>query len=534
MKKQHVVSLFLAGAMVISSLTGCGGGGTSSSQPAGTSAAATQAAVQESKADETKTAESQAATPAGIKDTLTLAAQSEPDTMDPCRGNGVSNNIIMNQVYDSLVQRNEDGSITPRLATEWEQIDDTHIRFKLREDVVFSNGNPFTADDVLYSLARTKNDSTALSTMSWYDPETSYAEDDYTVVVSMYTPYAPALYVLAGGRTWIGDKETMEEMGEENHARNPVGTGAYVLSEWVSGSSMLLARNDNYWGEPAKTPNIRINFIAEEANRIIALETGEADLAYYIDGADASRIEAIDGYHVERGPSYSYYLICLAMDNEKFADKRVRHALAHAIDLESLTSAAFDGEATTLTGVYPYIAEGFKEEGVWEYNPDKAKALLEEAGATGLSFELHILPGTAYQRMAEIIQGYWAAVGVTVNIEQSALATREAQGPWDASIRVATADEISNILIIYEKTFGSRLAPNDDWLDGKLQELKQLYDTDERAAMLEEIQDYLYDLKYSMPFAETDSVYGVSDALKGFTFQAQYNRANIAEWYIEQ
>ena len=83
MKKQHVVSLFLAGAMVISSLTGCGGGGTSSSQPAGTSAAATQAAGQESKAEETKTAESQAATPAGIKDTLTLAAQSEPDTMDP-------------------------------------------------------------------------------------------------------------------------------------------------------------------------------------------------------------------------------------------------------------------------------------------------------------------------------------------------------------------------------------------------------------------------------------------------------------------
>lgn len=136
--------------------------------------------------------------------------------------------------------------------------------------------------------------------------------------------------------------------------------------------------------------------------------------------------------------------------------------------------------------------------------------------------------------MAEIIQSYWAAVGVTVNIEQSALATREAQGPWDASIRVATADEVSNILIIYEKAFGSRLAPNDDWLDGKLQELKQLYGTEERAALLGEIQDYLYDLKYSMPFAETDSVYGVSDALQGFSFRAQYNRANIADWYIEE
>lgn len=524
MKKKQIISLFMAGAMVISSLTGCGGGSSETKTTAAATSDASSSGEQTPASTEAK----------NIKDTLTLAAQTEPDTMDPCRGNGVSNNIVMNQIYDSLVSYSEDGTVSPRLATEWEQFDDTHIRFKLRDDVTFSNGNPFTADDVLYSLARTKNDSTAISTMSWYDPENSYAEDDYTVVIAMYTPYAPALYVLAGGRTWIGDKETMEEVGQDAYARNPIGTGAYVLSEWVSGSSMLLTRNEKYWGEPAKTPNVRVNFIAEATNRIIALETGDADLAYYIDGADAKRVDAIDGYHVERGPSYSYYLICLAMDNEKFADKRVRHALAYAIDFENLTNASFDGEATTLKGVYPYIAEGFKEEGIWEYNPEKAKELLAEAGVSNLSFELHILPGTVYQRMAEIIQGYWAAIGVTVNIEQSALATREAQGPWDASIRVATADEISNILIIYEKTFGSRLAPNDDDLDGKLQELKTLYDTDERAALLVEIQDYLYDLKYSMPFAETDSVYGVSDALKGFTFNAQYNRSNIAEWYVEQ
>lgn len=526
MKKKQMTSLLLAGAMALSTLTGCGGNASSGSTTAATSTAA-------GSSGETTAAASGGGS-GSVKDTLTLAAQTEPDTMDPRRGNGVSNNIVMNQIYDGLVRYSEDGTITPRLATEWEQIDETHIRFKLREDVVFSNGNAFTADDVLFSLARTKEDSTSISTMVWYDPETSYAEDDHTVVISMYNPYAPALYVLAGGRTWIGDKETMEEIGEDAYARNPIGTGAYVLSEWVAGSSMLLTRNEKYWGEPAKTPNIRINFIAEEANRIIALETGEADLAYYIDGADAARIEEMDGYHAERGPSFSYYLICLAMDNEKFQDKRVRHALAYAIDFENLTDAAFDGEATALTGVYPNIAEGFKDFGVWEYNPDKAKELLAEAGVSDLSFELHILPGATYQRMAEIIQSYWAAVGVNVNIEQSALATREAQGPWDASIRVATADEISNILIIYEKSFGSRLAPNDDWLDGKLQDLKQLYDAKERAELLEEIQDYLHDLKFSMPFAQTDSVFGVRDTLQGFKFSAQYNRANIAEWYIEE
>ncbi len=174
MKKTRIVSLFLASAMVISTLAGCGGGSSPTT-------AATTAAGETAAAGETTAAGNSAGTSTeakSVKDTLTLAAQTEPDTMDPCRGNGVSNNIVMNQIYDGLVRYNEDGTVEPRLATEWEQIDDTHIRFKLRDDVVFSNGSPFTAEDVLYSLARTKNDSTAISTMSWYDPETSYAEDD--------------------------------------------------------------------------------------------------------------------------------------------------------------------------------------------------------------------------------------------------------------------------------------------------------------------------------------------------------------------
>ena len=200
MKKKRIASLLLAGVMTVSALTGCGGGGQGSGDSAPEASGETAA---EQKADGSSKEVK------NVKDTLTLAAQAEPDTMDPCRGNGVSNNIVMNQIYDGLVEYLEDGTITPRLATEWEQVDDTHIRFKLREDVVFRNGSPFTADDVLYSLARTKNDSTAISTMSWYDPDNSVAEDDHTVVIAMYSPYAPALYVLSGGRTWIGDKETM-------------------------------------------------------------------------------------------------------------------------------------------------------------------------------------------------------------------------------------------------------------------------------------------------------------------------------------
>ena len=173
--------------------------------------------------------------------------------------------------------------------------------------------------------------------------------------------------------------------------------------------------------------------------------------------------------------------------------------------------------------------------GGWEYNSEKAKQLLAEAGyPNGFDIELHLLPEALYQQMGEIVQAYWAAVGVNARIDQSALATREAQGPWEASIRTATANEISNILIIYEKEFGSRLAPNDVKLDGMLKKLKTLYDREERKVLLGEIQDYLYEKRYSIPFAEADTIFGVSDKIKNFVMPTTIFRVNVKDWEVEE
>ena len=102
-----------------------------------------------------------ASAPAAFKDTITMVNELEPDTLDPRRGNGISNNIVMTLIYDSLVDLDREGKEIPRLATSWEFIDGTHLRMHLRRDVVFSNGYPLTAEDVLFSLGRTKDDSTS-------------------------------------------------------------------------------------------------------------------------------------------------------------------------------------------------------------------------------------------------------------------------------------------------------------------------------------------------------------------------------------
>ncbi len=465
------------------------------------------------------------------KDTITLVTDVEPDTLDPRRGNSVANNIPMRLIHDSLMFMGDDNVFQPRLATKWEFIDDTHIRFTLREGVKFSNGDPFTSADVLYSLARTKLDSTSLSTMKWYDEVNSKAEGPLSVVLAMNYPYAPALQVLCGGRTWIGSQKVMEAMGEEAYARNPVGLGPYMLDKWTTGASMELKRNTNFWGEPAKTEKLVFKYSGEATARVIAMETGEVDFAYYINGSDIKRVNEIPGYHVERGPSAKYYTIVLNMQNPKFADERVRYALSYAIDLEALVDAGFDGTANVMSSIIPSTVEGWKDTyGKWEYNPEKAKALLAEAGATDLSFELHILPTAEFQKLAEIVQSFWAKVGVTVNIEQSALAAREAQGPWEASIRNGNATEITGILIIYDSLFASRVGNNDDKLDEMLMQLQVTYDKAEREKQIHALQDYIYKIRFTIPFAETDTIYGVGDHIEGYEFTYQISNCNIPEW----
>lgn len=121
-------------------------------------------------------------------------------------------------------------------------------------------------------------------------------------------------------------------------------------------------------------------------------------------------------------------------------------------------------------------------------------------------------------------------MGVTVNIEQSALAAREAQGPWEASIRNGNATEITGILIIYDSLFASRVGNNDDKLDEMLMQLQVTYDKAEREKQIHALQDYIYKIRFTIPFAETDTIYGVGDHIEGYEFTYQISNCNIPEW----
>lgn len=508
------VSLLIVAAMVVSMLVGCSAGDKGNA-PGG-----------ESNGGAEKTA----------KDTITILVKAEPQTIDPSYQNNENIGLVTNFIFDRLFDLNDKGEIINGVIEEYKIEDDTTVRFRLKEGVKYSDGSVMKSEDVLFTIERLQASPVSQSHYKFVDLENSVIEDDLNFVLKFHQAWAPFQNTMTTGRGSIYSKEAFESMGAEKFARSPIGSGPYKVVNWISGTQIELTRNEYYWGEQPKTKNIIIKFIAEPTARVIELETGAADISYYIEGTDIERVNNIDGYHIEQGDSYRYFTLVMSMQEPLFQDVRVREAMTLAINKEALVKTATNGVAKTINGYASPIIEGAMDMPEIPFDVEKAKSLMAEAGfADGFEIELHVEPNPMYQRLAEIVQSMWSEIGIKVNIVSSPLATYEAQknGKFQASIRDGNASEISNVLVIYESSFGSRMQGNDDWLDAKLLKLREFYYGDpKRNEALKEIYDYLYAKRYTYPFMVMPTVYGVSDKLEGFEFHPVAMNINPKNWVI--
>lgn len=452
------------------------------------------------------------------KDTLRLGIWEDVATMDPQSSNYSSWWMVQRMVFDKLVEQKPDGTVEPRLATSWEFIDDLTLEMKLRDDVYFTNGEKFTAEDVIYTFERGSTNPISASTFKYFDMENTVALDEYTIQIKFQKPYAAIFNTLAGGRGSIVSKKAVEEMGDDNFARNPVGTGPYKLESWDSGSQIKLVSNEDYWGEKAKTKYIEWQIIPEGANRVIELETGGVDVIYKVDGIDVDRVNELENASILMGDSNRYKFITFSMQDERLANKDLRYALSYALDKEAIVEAAYSGTATPATGMYPSNVFAFKEFGVMPYDLEKAKELMVKAGyPDGLKLKFNYDDAETPRKIAEIVQNMWGELGVELDFYQMTSSVYTSQGnEHEAGMRAGNANEPSNILIVYDSEFGDKIAPNDDKLDAMLGEAMTLYDVDERAAYYQEIQEYLHEIRYTIPLAYTPVIFGVSDKVEGF------------------
>ncbi|MCD8076787.1 MAG: ABC transporter substrate-binding protein [Lachnospiraceae bacterium] len=427
MKKRRLLALVLALSLA---LTACSGSSGSSSSTTAASAETTASEGETSGTEET--AASEAAT-SSSKDTLVIANTSgEPGNLHPY--NTVSVGAVMAQllVFNSLITLDENGEAQPSLAESWEVTEDS-ITFTLREGVTFSNGDELTVDDVIFSMQEMMLNSTGGKATNYTacDAENITATDDRTVVVPLTEANSSQLSYFED--IFIVDKSVYEEMGDQ-YQYEPVGTGPFVLSEWVVGDHMTFTRNENYWDGAALLETVTIRTISEVSQAMIEVETGGADVMISPDGSDVERVlnGEIDGVKAVTDDT-----LVLRNNNVNFnhnseymSNKLVREAIAYCIDRESWTSIISPG---TGTPAYCNIASGIwgwdesmSENYPYQYDLEKAKECLEEAGyADGFTCVLYTDNRTYHQALAELLQASLSEIGIDMQIETMELAKQK-------------------------------------------------------------------------------------------------------------
>ena len=353
------------------------------------------------------------------KVTITVGVSQDILSFDPHGYTGIASTIPGRHIYDTLVRIMPDDSLEPCLAESWEVIDPQTIEFKLRDDVTYHNGQPFSAEDVKFSIERHLGTTYTLSMVSAIDHVDVI--DEYTCRVILNTPATSmTLTNLAYPTCGIVDKTTVEELeaAGETLDENPIGTGPLKFVEFMSGDHVTLAKNEEYWGEPAKMDEMILRIIPDDSARSIALETGEVDILLNVPTTDYDRIRENSDLVLEEYASTGMEFAYLNTQKAPLDNKLVRQALSHLVQREAIIEIAENGEGIPL---YSPIAEGHRyympDVVHYDYDVEKARELLEEAGY-GDGFELSLICiNQPRARTGQVLQEAFAQVGITLNVE---------------------------------------------------------------------------------------------------------------------
>lgn len=358
-----------------------------------------------------------------VEQILKVAADQDPSGLDPHTSTASSSHRIMGKIYEGLITLDENMEFAPRLAAEWDIVDETTYVFQLRDDVVFHNGREMTADDVKYSFERILDPETgAIGSSNLSLIEEINVLGDYEVEIKLSQPFAPFLSYLASGANYaIVPKEVVEEHGDLN--QNPVGTGPFVFSEMVPDTHVILTKNEDYYldGQPY-LDELHYLTMVDESSRIAAIRTGEVDLTT-VTPDSVSLLEGNDELNIISYDDLEYYYLGFNATHEALSDKRVRQAISLAVDREEIIDLVMAGEAK-LSGPIPESLGNWSidvsNHELYQPDIDRAQELLEEAGF-GSGFEMQMgVPSTeaALVSAAQLIQQHLELIGIDAEIVQ--------------------------------------------------------------------------------------------------------------------
>lgn len=384
-----------------------------------------------------------AASGAVAAQTFRFAAQGDAQTMDPHSQNVIFTNSVNGQVYEKLVVRDKQLGVNPSLATEWRQVSPLKWRFKLRPNVKFHDGAPFTADDVVFSVLRAReptsqisNYANALGTPVKIDDLT--VEFDLPKVNPIFLQHVDLIFIMS--KAWCEKNKVAKPLDfknkEENYASfNANGTGPYMLVSRQPAIKTTWKRNPNWWGKTeGNVQEVVFTPVGSDPTRTAALVSGELDFVLDPAPRDIPRLRNTAGIKVIDGPENRLVFIGMDQfrdkllygnvpgDKNPFKDVRVRRALYQAIDIETLRTKLMNGQSMPTGGLTPSPLGGYEDPEIERRLPfdlARARALMAEAGyADGFEVTLDC-PNNRYINDEEIclaLAAMWAQIKVKVKV----------------------------------------------------------------------------------------------------------------------
>ena len=349
---------------------------------------------------------------------VTIGMQLEPPNLDPTGAAAAAiDEVVYANVFEGLTRIGSDGSVLPALAHSWDISDDgLTYTFHLHDGVTFHDGSACDAEDVKFSLDRARaEDSTNAQKVLFAAIDSVEAVDPLTVRVTLSRPEGAFLFNMGWGDAVIVAPETAAD-----NATQPIGTGPFMFSDWVQGDRVELTRYPDYWGEPVALESATFKFISDPTAAFAAVMAEDIDAFPNFPAPETlAQLEADSRFSVVVGSTEGETILAMNNGRAPFDDLKVRQAFSHAIDRQAIIDGAMFGYGTPIgTHFAPHHPAYVDLTGQYPYDPERARALLAEAGhGDGLTVSLKLPPPSYARRGGEIIQQQLAEIGVTAEIE---------------------------------------------------------------------------------------------------------------------
>lgn len=453
-----------------------------------------------------------------------------------------STHWLTNLLYDCLIWRAADGSgYVGQAAESWENVDETTWRFSLREGNTFQNGEPLDAEAVKWNIDRVRSREDFMVQPQWQFITDVVVVDEWTVDVITDGPHAYFEYDVSFNGCQLLPPDYLEEVGEEEFAKNPVGSGPYQLVEFTESDRYVFEAWDGYWGGPQEVGRVIYQVIPEQSSQVAALLAGQVDMIPTIPQSERERIEGAEGVGLVRSTANRMHHLYLRAETESGAmdetypdyqpttlDQNIRQAISHALDRTLLADVqgAADPRLVRACAYYP---EGFADKYAgseiadeW-YDPELAKELIAAAGydpdngnKPKVFFDTPAFQFGGEKEVAEVLTVMLEDVGfeVELNILDGAAFSEQIGRPGNNRdmmlITLGCGPSLTPLFYTCEWQQANYNVCVEEW-DALGKEIMATVDPDERLAKWEQWWDFYIDYAATVTLYEIDNVIGISD-----------------------